>query len=102
MTVQLFRLMEIKQTQLRYVFTECLENINIPRVDLFSLDNEKTLTVKYPGRERERVYLLEKNTQHNKTVKILRAGCQKGHSPSCWPPMIHNVLHLTHTYIEGT
>ena len=52
-------------------------------------------------RERERVYLLEKkHTQHNKTVKILRAGCQKGHSPSCWPPMIYNVLYLTH--IEGT
>ena len=64
MTVQLFRLMEIKQTQLRYVFTECLENINIPRVDLFSLDNEKTLTVKYPGREREREFICSKKT-HN-------------------------------------
>ena len=40
-------------------------------------------------RERERVYLLEKkHTWHNKTVKILRAGCQKGHSPSCWPPIL--------------
>ena len=48
-------------------------------------------------RERERVYLLEKkHTWHNKTVIILRAGCQKGHSPSCWPPMIYNVLCLTH------
>jgi len=49
----------------------------------------------------ERVYLLEKkHTWHNKTVKILRADCQKGHSPSCWPPMIYNVLYLTH--IEWT
>jgi len=58
----------------------------------------------------ERVYLLEKNTKTHSITKqwkyYIRAGCQKGHSPSCWPPMIglHNVLHLTHIYIyiEGT
>ena len=50
-------------------------------------------------REREREFICsKKHTWHNKTVKILRAGCQKGHSPSYWPPMIY-VLYLTH--IEG-
>jgi len=48
-------------------------------------------------RERESLFA-RKNTQHNKTVKILWAGCQKGHSPSCWPPMIYNVLYLTYVY----
>jgi len=50
-------------------------------------------------RERESLFARKKHTWHNKTMKILRAGCQKGHSPSCWPPMIYNVLYLTH--IEG-
>jgi len=73
-------------------------------VEIFSLflaaSNSESGSIKFPVRERERVYLLEKkHTWHNKTVKILRAGCQKGHSPSCWLPMIYNVLYLTH--IEG-
>ena len=41
----------------------------------------KHLAFSVVERERESLFARE-NTQHDKTVKILRAGCQKRHSPS--------------------